>query len=210
MSKAPWLAGELELNRKLFLDHVPFILRGALVGAGSLWLQFTLVNWEWSQRFASSCQGLPGIKYDATLPSAIRGNPEFCKMDCPPQGVLCNAMIPSCTALWTHHHRCPLVLGRPLFIALVGYKNYLKSALLWWHMLSTRLRTLSGHLMKVQFTQSPNVEMLESEIVGSSTHNQLSKTVWSLSHSFWTVPETVCCSPQVWALLYPFAIPSQY
>jgi hypothetical protein len=116
----------------------------------------------------------------------------------------------SCTALWTHHHRCPLVLGRPLFIALVGYKTYFKSALLWWHILSTRSRTLSGHLMKVQFTQSPNVEMLESEIVGSSTHNQLSKTVWSLSHSFWTVPETVRCSPRVWALLYPFAIPSQY
>jgi hypothetical protein len=31
-------------------------------------------------------------------------------------------------------------------------------------------------------TQAPNVEMLESEIVGSSAHNQLSKTVWSLSH----------------------------
>jgi hypothetical protein len=57
----------------------------------------------------------------------------------------------SCTALWTHHHCCPLVRGRPLFIALVGYKTYLKSALLWWHILSTRLRTLSGHLMKVQW-----------------------------------------------------------
>jgi len=34
LSKAPWLARELELNRKLFPDHSPFILRGALVGAG--------------------------------------------------------------------------------------------------------------------------------------------------------------------------------
>jgi len=30
--------GELEPNRKLFPDHLPFILQGALVGAGSLWV----------------------------------------------------------------------------------------------------------------------------------------------------------------------------
>ncbi len=33
----PWLARELELNRKLFPHHLPFILHGALVGAGWLW-----------------------------------------------------------------------------------------------------------------------------------------------------------------------------
>ncbi len=33
----PWLARELEPNRKLFPDRLPFILHGALVGAGSLW-----------------------------------------------------------------------------------------------------------------------------------------------------------------------------
>jgi hypothetical protein len=32
----PWLARELESNRKLFPDHLPFILHGALVGPGSL------------------------------------------------------------------------------------------------------------------------------------------------------------------------------
>jgi len=32
------IANEWEPNRKLFLDHLPFILRGALVGAAdSLW-----------------------------------------------------------------------------------------------------------------------------------------------------------------------------
>ncbi len=37
----PWLATELEPNRKLFPDHLPFILPGALVGAGSLWPEKT-------------------------------------------------------------------------------------------------------------------------------------------------------------------------
>jgi len=39
----PWLAMELEPNRKLFPDHLPSIrqsiLHGALVGAGSTWPQ---------------------------------------------------------------------------------------------------------------------------------------------------------------------------
>jgi hypothetical protein len=33
----PWLARELKPNRKLFPDHLAFILHGALVGAGSQW-----------------------------------------------------------------------------------------------------------------------------------------------------------------------------
>jgi hypothetical protein len=32
LPKSPWLANELELNRKLFRDHLPFILQDALVG----------------------------------------------------------------------------------------------------------------------------------------------------------------------------------
>jgi len=32
-----WLAKELKPNRKLFPDHLPSILHGALVGAGALW-----------------------------------------------------------------------------------------------------------------------------------------------------------------------------
>jgi len=32
-----WLGRELEPNRKLFPDHLSFILHGALMGAGSLW-----------------------------------------------------------------------------------------------------------------------------------------------------------------------------
>jgi len=35
-SQPPWLAREQDLNRKLFPDHLPFILHGALVGAGTL------------------------------------------------------------------------------------------------------------------------------------------------------------------------------
>jgi len=31
---------ELEPNRKLSPDHLPFILNGAMMGAGSLWLTF--------------------------------------------------------------------------------------------------------------------------------------------------------------------------
>jgi hypothetical protein len=37
MSCPPWLTTEMEPNRKLFPDHLPFILGGALVGAGSRW-----------------------------------------------------------------------------------------------------------------------------------------------------------------------------
>ncbi len=36
-SWSPWLARELKPNRKLFPDHLAFILHGALVGAGSQW-----------------------------------------------------------------------------------------------------------------------------------------------------------------------------
>jgi len=37
LSKPPWLVRELELNEKLFPNHLPFIFYGALVGVGSLW-----------------------------------------------------------------------------------------------------------------------------------------------------------------------------
>jgi len=33
----PWLVKELEFNKKLFPNHLQFILRGALVGGGPLW-----------------------------------------------------------------------------------------------------------------------------------------------------------------------------
>jgi hypothetical protein len=39
LSLSTWLARELKANRKLFPDLLPFILDGALVGAGSLWPQ---------------------------------------------------------------------------------------------------------------------------------------------------------------------------
>jgi hypothetical protein len=35
------LARELEPNRELFLNHLSFILHGALMGAGSLWPQIS-------------------------------------------------------------------------------------------------------------------------------------------------------------------------
>jgi len=37
---------ELEPNRKLFHDHSPSILHGALVGASSLWLLFSGLELE--------------------------------------------------------------------------------------------------------------------------------------------------------------------
>jgi len=32
-----WLVRELKPNKKLFLDHLSFILHGALMGVGTLW-----------------------------------------------------------------------------------------------------------------------------------------------------------------------------
>jgi hypothetical protein len=37
-----WLARQLEPERKLFPDHLSFILYGALVDVGSLWPNFHL------------------------------------------------------------------------------------------------------------------------------------------------------------------------
>jgi hypothetical protein len=37
LANPPWLPNELESNRKLSADHLPFILHGALAGASSLW-----------------------------------------------------------------------------------------------------------------------------------------------------------------------------
>ncbi len=38
------LARELEPNRKLFPDHLPFHFHGALLGAGSLWPDFVILS----------------------------------------------------------------------------------------------------------------------------------------------------------------------
>jgi hypothetical protein len=56
-----WLATELEPNRKLFPDHLPFILLGELGGCfGSLW-PFTDVEWV-QMEFKSSTQTLVEIE----------------------------------------------------------------------------------------------------------------------------------------------------
>jgi hypothetical protein len=52
LTKSPWLAWELQPNREMFPNQLPFILHGALVGAGSLW------PWLFSQ--ISRCLTLTG------------------------------------------------------------------------------------------------------------------------------------------------------